>query len=181
MKSSIRMLKRPTSFVLASFRPSTLKRSFSEVGSSGGAFSFAKIYSKGERPTRSAVCISSVLHSLRPCWMALLSILWGNFTLSWMCTPSKFCRVNTTSWQPPLSTLLRFAALVVVEIQGVRLALHLLMADRTRVSEQREVVIRLVRVLAEKKREASVGGRQRQEGRLRIERESDQGEARQPR
>ena len=127
MKSSIRMLKRPTSFVLASLRPSTLKRSFSEVGSSGGAFPFAKIYSKGERPTRSAVCISSVLHSLRPCWMALLSILWGNFTLSWMCTPSKFCRVNTTSWQPPLSTLLRFAALV---LAGLVLAPVVEAADR---------------------------------------------------
>src|SRR6185295_18435524 len=44
--------------VLASFRSSTLKRSFSEVGSNGGAFPLAKIYSKGERPTQSAVCTS---------------------------------------------------------------------------------------------------------------------------
>jgi len=40
---------------------------FSEVGSAGGAFPFAKIYSKGKRPTPSAVCTSSGLHSLWPC------------------------------------------------------------------------------------------------------------------
>jgi hypothetical protein len=39
-----------------------------------GVFPFAKSYQKGERPTRSAVCTSSVLHSLRPCWTDFLSI-----------------------------------------------------------------------------------------------------------
>jgi hypothetical protein len=38
-----------------------------EIGNTGGAFPFAKIYPMGERPTRSAICISSGLHSLRPC------------------------------------------------------------------------------------------------------------------
>jgi hypothetical protein len=53
--------------VLASFRPSTLSGSFSEVGSTGGACPFVKTHFKGERPTRSAVCTFSVLHSLRLC------------------------------------------------------------------------------------------------------------------
>ena len=61
------MLKKSPSFVLASFSPSTLMRSSSEIGSTAGAFPFAKIHWKGERPTRSAVCTSSGLHSLRPC------------------------------------------------------------------------------------------------------------------
>jgi hypothetical protein len=61
------MLKKTASGVLASFRPSTLRRSFSEVQNAVGAFPFAKIHSRGERPTRSAVCTSSGLHSLRPC------------------------------------------------------------------------------------------------------------------
>jgi hypothetical protein len=61
------MLKKASRFVLASFRPSTLKMSFSEVRNAGGAFPFAKTHCKGERPTRSAVCTSSALHSLRPC------------------------------------------------------------------------------------------------------------------
>jgi hypothetical protein len=61
--------------VLASFRPSTYQRGFSEVGIAGGTFPFAKIHSKGERSTRSTVCTSSALHSLRPCWTVLLSIL----------------------------------------------------------------------------------------------------------
>ncbi len=53
--------------VLASFRPSTFRRSFSEVRSPVGAFPFAKTHCKGERPTRSAVCTSLAPHSLRPC------------------------------------------------------------------------------------------------------------------
>jgi hypothetical protein len=52
-----------------------LSSSTSEVGNTGGAFPFAKIYSMGERPTRSAVCTSSALHSLRPCWTNFLSLL----------------------------------------------------------------------------------------------------------
>ena len=40
-----------------------------------GVSPFAKIHSMGERPTRSAVCTSSALHSLRPCWTVFLSIL----------------------------------------------------------------------------------------------------------
>ena len=61
------MLKNPASIVLASFRPSTLRRSFSEIGNTGGVFPFAKIYPMGEQPTRSAVCTFSGLRSLRPC------------------------------------------------------------------------------------------------------------------
>jgi hypothetical protein len=38
------MLKKAASFVLTSFKPSTLKISFSEVGNTGGGFPFAKIY-----------------------------------------------------------------------------------------------------------------------------------------
>jgi hypothetical protein len=45
------------------------------VGMPEGVFPFAKTYSMGERPARSAVCTSSGIHSLRPCWMAILSIL----------------------------------------------------------------------------------------------------------
>ena len=69
------MLKKTASGVLASLRGSTLKRGFSEAGSTGGDFPFAKIYSIGERPTQSAVRTSSPLRSLRPCWTAFLSIL----------------------------------------------------------------------------------------------------------
>ena len=61
-----RMLKNSASGVLASFRPSMLKRSSSEGGSTEGAFPFAKTHSTGERSTRSAVCTSSGLHALRP-------------------------------------------------------------------------------------------------------------------
>jgi len=52
--STSRMLKKPASGVLTSRRGSTLRRSFSEIGSTRGDFPFAKIYSQGERPTRSA-------------------------------------------------------------------------------------------------------------------------------
>ncbi len=63
--------------VLASFRSSTCREeNLSDDGITGGAFPFAKIHPRGERPTRSAVCTSSDLHSLRPCWTAFLSILW---------------------------------------------------------------------------------------------------------
>jgi|GEM_PF-1529576 len=62
-----RMQKKSASNVLASFRPSTLNRSSSEVESNVGAFPFATTHCKGERPTRSAVCTSSALHSLRAC------------------------------------------------------------------------------------------------------------------
>jgi hypothetical protein len=43
------------------------KESLSDIGMTGWAFPFAKIHSKGKRPTRSAVLTSSALHSLRPC------------------------------------------------------------------------------------------------------------------
>ena len=65
--SNRRMVKKASCFVLASFRSSTYYRRSSENGIAVGAFPFAKIHSRGERPTRSAVCISSALHSLRPC------------------------------------------------------------------------------------------------------------------
>jgi hypothetical protein len=41
------MLKRSASIVLASLRGSTLWRSFSDIGNTGGAFPFAKIYPNG--------------------------------------------------------------------------------------------------------------------------------------
>ncbi len=63
------------SIVLASLRGSTYPMRFLEVGNTGWAFPFAKPHCKGERPTRSAVCTSSALHSLRPCWTTFLSIL----------------------------------------------------------------------------------------------------------
>ena len=72
-----RKLKKSASGVLASFRPSTYRRRCSEGGVDEGVFPFAKIHSRGERPTRSAVCTSSDLHSLRPCWTNFLSILQG--------------------------------------------------------------------------------------------------------
>ena len=86
-----RMLKKSASSVLASFRSSTFGRAGLKVGVAEGVFPFAKTHCKGERPTRSAVCTSSDLHSLRPClgqgrvlarqgWagekVAFLSILW---------------------------------------------------------------------------------------------------------
>jgi hypothetical protein len=58
------MLKKAASFVLASLRDSALSRSFSEVGNAVGAFPFAKTHGKGERPTRSAVCTSSLAASV---------------------------------------------------------------------------------------------------------------------
>ena len=63
------------SFVLASFRSSTYGKRCSEIGMVKGVSPFAKTHSTGERSTRSAVCTSSALHSLRPCWTTILSIL----------------------------------------------------------------------------------------------------------
>ena len=74
-----------------------MEQSLPEVGITRGAFPFAKIHSKGERPTRSAVRTSSPLRSLRPCLgqgasrraragrvrsLAILSILRGALLLS---------------------------------------------------------------------------------------------------
>ena len=53
--------------VLVSLRGSTYRMRFSEVGGTRGAYPFAKIHCKDERPTRSAVCTSSPLCSLRSC------------------------------------------------------------------------------------------------------------------
>ena len=62
------MLKKSASGVLAARKGSTYReQSHSDVEITGGAFPFAKIYSKGERLTRIAVRTSSPLHSLRPC------------------------------------------------------------------------------------------------------------------
>jgi hypothetical protein len=72
-----RMLKRFASSVLASLRGQRIELSLSDIGITGGDFPFAKIHSKGERPTQSAVCTSSPLRSLRPCWTNLLSIRCG--------------------------------------------------------------------------------------------------------
>ena len=75
-RDRLRMLQKPSSGVLTSLKASTVRISFSEVGGAGGGFPFAKIYSRGERPTRSAVCTSSAFHSLRPCWAGFFIILW---------------------------------------------------------------------------------------------------------
>ena len=61
------MLKQSASFVLASLKGSTLERAGSKIGMAEGGVPFAKTHYKGERPTRSAVCTSSPLRSLRPC------------------------------------------------------------------------------------------------------------------
>ena len=75
------MLKKSANCVLASFRPSTL-RVISRISEGlEGVFPFAKIYYKGERPARSAVCTSSGPHSLRPCWTKFLSLLRGSPTV----------------------------------------------------------------------------------------------------
>jgi hypothetical protein len=73
-----RMLKKPASVVLASFSSSTYRLRFSEIGSTGGVFPFAKIYLYGRTAPQSAVGTSSGLHSLRPRWTAFLSILHGH-------------------------------------------------------------------------------------------------------
>ena len=46
------MLKKSPNSVLASLRPSKYQMKLSEVGIAVGAFPFAKIHSRGERPTR---------------------------------------------------------------------------------------------------------------------------------
>ena len=59
------MLKKPASGVLASLRSSTLRRAFSEVGSTIGAFPFAKIHPTGELAhTKCGMFTSSPLRSL---------------------------------------------------------------------------------------------------------------------
>jgi hypothetical protein len=64
------MLQKSSSGVLASLKASTLKKNHT-----GGVYPFTKINSMGERLTRSAVCTSSPLRSLRPCWVNFFSIL----------------------------------------------------------------------------------------------------------
>jgi len=61
--------------VLASFRPSPLRRCPPEVEGTGEAFPFAGVHFAGERSTKSADGTFSVIHSLQPCWRNLLSIL----------------------------------------------------------------------------------------------------------
>jgi hypothetical protein len=61
------MLKKSANSVLASLRPSKYQMKLSEVEIAVGAFPFAKIHSRGERPTRTAECTSSSRHSLRFC------------------------------------------------------------------------------------------------------------------
>jgi len=56
------MLKHAASVVLASLKASTWKHNPSE-----GFYPFPKNHYIGERLTRSAVCTSSAIHSLRPC------------------------------------------------------------------------------------------------------------------
>lgn len=69
------MVKPAASCVLTSCRPSTVRRSSSEAGSTVGDFPLAKIHTKGERPTQSVVCTSSACHLLRPCWSVRVTIL----------------------------------------------------------------------------------------------------------
>ena len=68
------MLKRSARFVLASFRPLTLKGSFSEIGSAVGVFSFAKIHL--EERTAYTKCGSYLLgsslsHPRSPCFQGI--------------------------------------------------------------------------------------------------------------
>jgi hypothetical protein len=101
--------------VFASYKPSTLSRIFSDVESTGVGLPFAKIHSRGKRPTRSAVCTSSSLHSLRACprngasWRAgavrvkspnFFSILRSRGLLSETCGPLKFRRPCIVFPQP---------------------------------------------------------------------------------
>jgi len=60
-------------------RVAQLSKSFSEVENAVGAFPFAEIHSRGERLTRSEVCTSSSLRSLRPCWTVCLNRLRATF------------------------------------------------------------------------------------------------------
>jgi len=104
--SRSRMLKKSASCVLASLRGATLRRGFSEAGSTVGAFPFAKIHPTGERPTRSAVCTSSPLRSLRPCWTDFLSILRGRVLFSQTCGAlysRDFRRADVVFPQPAMS------------------------------------------------------------------------------
>jgi len=85
MRSSIRMLKKSASSVLASFRPSTYLRGY-----------------------------DSALHSLRSCWTNFLSILGVMVPLSQKCKPSKFRSTQIVFPQPAIAILMRFAVLVLV-------------------------------------------------------------------
>jgi len=67
-----RLLRKSASGVLAALRGSTRRTNFWR-SSTVGAFPFARIHSRGERPTRSAVCTSSPRRLLRPCWTAFLN------------------------------------------------------------------------------------------------------------
>jgi outer membrane lipoprotein-sorting protein len=91
-------------FVLVSHKPSTLRRDFSESGNTVGGLPFAKIHSRGERPTRSAVCTSSALRSLRPCWTNFLSILRDRVLLSRTGGLLDFQRAGIVSLPPLGST-----------------------------------------------------------------------------
>ena len=109
------MLKKSASGVLAALKGSTYReQSHSDVEITGGAFPFAKIHSKGERPTRIALRTSSPLHSLRPCprngaswragvgWvrsLAFLSILRA-ISLVPAYRPSKLCCAEMIFQQP---------------------------------------------------------------------------------
>lgn len=76
---SSRMLKKPASFVLASFRPSTYPRGY-----------------------------ASVLHSLRPCWTAFLSILRGILPLPKTRGPMNFHRATIVFPQPARGSTLAY-------------------------------------------------------------------------
>jgi hypothetical protein len=75
MSDLSRMLKKSANGVLASLRGSTCRRESHGYRNHWRDFRFARINAAGERPTRSAVCTSSLLRSLRPCWTTFLSIL----------------------------------------------------------------------------------------------------------
>ena len=104
---SSRMLKKSASFVLASFTPSAYQRRFSEVGSAAGAFLFSKTHCKGERPTGSAVCTSSPLHSLGPCWEKILSILRSRVLLSQTSGPLNVWQAGIMFPQPASTLCIR--------------------------------------------------------------------------
>src|SRR5262245_24121352 len=62
-----RMLKNSASFVLGSSKSSTYRLRFSEIGSAGGVFPFAKIHGAGERPHEVRLVPPPVWTRLRPC------------------------------------------------------------------------------------------------------------------
>src|SRR6185295_18684774 len=73
------MLKKSASVILGSSKSSTYRLRFSEVGSAGGVFPFAKIHCTGEWTHGVRLVPPLVSTRLRPSWTAFLSILREHF------------------------------------------------------------------------------------------------------